>query len=69
MSRALEIANYKVENIPNDFERVIKDFVFMRRHKQISVEKPVLDFNATDKEWYDPDQHKSGINFFRTEEE
>ncbi len=49
MSRVLEVANYKVEEVPKDFEQVIKSFIFMRRHKQISVQRPLLDFNATDK--------------------
>lgn len=52
--------------MPKDFEQVIKNFIFMRRHKQIPVQKPALDFNATDKEWYDPDKNNKGMNFFKT---
>ncbi len=41
----------------------------MRKHKQITIQKPILDFSADDKSWYDEHKLKNNVNFFKTEEE
>lgn len=66
MSPTLEIVNYKVNKPPEMFEDVVKNLIFMRKHKEITIEKPNLDFNADDKTWYNPDKMRNTLNFFKT---
>jgi hypothetical protein len=41
----------------------------MRKHKEFKIERPVLDFEASDKEWYDTEKNRKSVNFFMTEQE
>lgn len=69
MSPAFEIVNYKVGKPAQMFEDVVKNLIFMRKHKEITIERPMLDLSASDKAWYDSDKMRSSLNFFKTEEE
>lgn len=41
----------------------------MRKHKEFKIERPALDFAASDKEWYDSEKNRKNMNFFMTEQE